>query len=254
MNIGVLVYVDHMFNGCLEWGIVWCCARCVFFHILYQLKSWNRSLSEGDEQVPAEKCSFENKPGPIGQPWSGIYARSTHSRAQSPHLYSEDDDNNACLRVSWGLREGVWDVGPPAAFLDCCSSPAPRDKSTHIPPSHSSESLKCFPLCWFWLSPPHTPCTLDMAWVLGESLRDTPLASWPHTVDPWLSCLLDFFRVFSSSNLLSSVPTFSCSALCYDVLWWDSLSLHLTLESKFINCRSLAKVLWLSFLTFQVVC
>ena len=37
--------------------------------------------------------------------------------------------------------------------------------------------LKCFPLCWFCLSLPHTPCTLDMAWVLGESLRDTPLAS-----------------------------------------------------------------------------
>ena len=116
------------------------CQVC-FFHILYHFKSWNRSLSEGDEQVPAEKCSFENKPGPIGQLWSGI-ARSTHSRAQSPHLYSEDDDDNACVRVSWGLREGVWDVGPPAAFLDCCSSPAPWDKSTHIPPSHSSESLK----------------------------------------------------------------------------------------------------------------
>lgn len=33
------------------------------FHVLRYSKSLSKALFEGDEQVPAEECSFEKKPG-----------------------------------------------------------------------------------------------------------------------------------------------------------------------------------------------
>lgn len=73
------------------------CQVC-FFHILRHSKS-KRVFVRGWWTGPCREVSKTSQ-GLLASPDLGS-SQHTHPWAQSPHLYSEDDDNNAHLRVSW---------------------------------------------------------------------------------------------------------------------------------------------------------
>lgn len=105
------------------------------FHLLHHYNSLSKPLSESDEQVLAEKCSFENKTGP-NSPELDPHVVLT-SEPQSPHLYS-GNDNNTYLA---GCHEHCERVSGTCVYLLLSSFavPAPLQgyKSPYIP-SYSS--------------------------------------------------------------------------------------------------------------------